>query len=541
VDLALTTPAPPGGAGRLAEVRDWWHEHRPGPTIGQRLDLVYTVVISIAILGTLAYGTASSALAQVLTPDWLEQFGPSIALVALLVTARWGAYQGPVVFSVADVAHMLGAPLPRRGLAIRRLVLGLATGALAGAVVAALALVGLGGEGRGVEGARIGGLVAGLAALGVLAVAAAWTVERSARWDRASARAIWPVTAVAVALALVAGAGAGGRAVAVWSGPWGWAVQAGTGAGTAQWLAALALLVVTTAAAATAVLRGCGDCPAERHLRRAEARASAVAALTSWDARSARRAFESAGPGRAVRGGGNLRALRALAERLGRPGEPSTAAIVWRNAVAARRSPGRVLEAVALAGAGGALALTNADRTVAVLAAMLLVYFGAARVMAPLRAELDVPGRARILLRAGLGRVLVAHAIVPAVVAAVAAALAAAVCAAAGGLPAHGGAAALTVVLVAPAVSCCAAMSARRGGRLPTTVFASATALDPSGGGFSVVMWLAAWPAAGAVIGAVPVLVATHSGPGSGLLAALVALAAGGILLSWLRERPELD
>src|SRR5262249_39189094 len=161
------------------------------------------------------------------------------------------------------------------------------------------------------------------------------------------------------------------------------------------------------------------------------------------------------------------------------------------------------------------------------------------RLMAPLRAELDVPGRARTLLRPGLGRVLVAHAIVPAVVAAVAAALAAAVSAGAGGLPSHGGAAALAAVLVAPAGSCRAAMSARRGGRLPTTVFASAVALDPSGGGVGILMWLAAWPAAGAIVGAVPVLVTTRSGGGSGLLVALLALGAGGFLLSWLREHPE--
>ena len=541
MDLALTTPAPPGGAERLGEVRDWWHEHRPGPSLGQRLDLLYTVVITIAILGTLAYGTASSALAQVLTPDWLDQFGPSIALVALLVTARWGAYQGPLVYSVADVAHLLGAPLPRRGLAIRRLALGLASGALAGAVIAALLLVGLGGEGRGVTGARIAGVGAALADLGVLAVAAGWTVERSGRWERASARAIWPVTAVAVALAAAAGAGAAGRAVAVWSGPWGWAVQPGTDAGTGQWLAALALLTVGTVAAAVAVLRGCGDCPAERHLRRAEARASAVAALTSWDARSARRAFEAAAPGRVVRAGGNLRAVRALAAARGKPGEASAAAIVWRNAVAARRAPGRVLEAAVLAGAGAALALTNADRTVTVLAAMLLVYFGAARLMAPLRAELDVPGRARILLRPRLGSVLVAHTAVPVAITAVAVALAAAGTAVAGGLEAHGASAALAAVLVVPALTCCAAMSARRGGRLPDTVFASAVAFDPSGGGIGILMWLAAWPAAAAVVGAVPVLVAARSGAGPALVTAGAVLVGAGFLVASLREHPGID
>ena len=65
---------------------------------------------------------------------WLAQFGPPIALVALLMTARWGAYQGPVVFSVPDVAHLLGAPLPRSGLAARRLRSALAAGAPAGAL-----------------------------------------------------------------------------------------------------------------------------------------------------------------------------------------------------------------------------------------------------------------------------------------------------------------------------------------------------------------------------------------------------------------------
>src|SRR3954471_15214182 len=120
------------------------------------------VAISVAILGGLAYGTASSALAEVVTPEAMARFGPPVALLALLVTAQWGAYQGPVVYSVPDVAHLLGAPLPRQGLAWRRLARGLAAGAAAGAVVAAVLLVGLGGEGRGVETARAAGFTAGV-------------------------------------------------------------------------------------------------------------------------------------------------------------------------------------------------------------------------------------------------------------------------------------------------------------------------------------------------------------------------------------------
>jgi len=122
-------------AEALADVRWWWREQRPGPSIWHRLDLAYTVAISVAILGALVYGTPSSALARVVTPEAIATYGPPAALLGLLVTAQWGAYQGPVVFSVADVAHLLGAPLPRRGLAWRRLALGLAAGAAAGAVV----------------------------------------------------------------------------------------------------------------------------------------------------------------------------------------------------------------------------------------------------------------------------------------------------------------------------------------------------------------------------------------------------------------------
>ena len=80
-----------------------------------------------AILGALAYGTASSALAQVVTPRLARRAAARRSRCSrVLLATHWGAYQGPVVFSVADVALLLGAPLPRRGLAVRRLVLALA-------------------------------------------------------------------------------------------------------------------------------------------------------------------------------------------------------------------------------------------------------------------------------------------------------------------------------------------------------------------------------------------------------------------------------
>jgi len=292
--------APPvDGAEALADVRWWWRATHPGPGIWRRLDTIYTVAITVAIFGGLAYGTASSALAQVVTPDAMARYGPAGALLALLATAQWGAYQGPVVFSVPDVAHLLGAPLPRRGLAWRRLARALAIGALAGAVAGALLLVGLTGRGRSVATERAIALVVAAAEIGVVGVAAAWAVERSARWERAARRAVWPAAALAAALAVAAASGEPWRTAARWSGPWAWAGQAPAGAPDGQWLPALAALTAAAAAAAAAAIRDAGGCSAERHLRRAEARAGAVAALMVFDARSARRAVAGAGAERA--------------------------------------------------------------------------------------------------------------------------------------------------------------------------------------------------------------------------------------------------
>jgi hypothetical protein len=528
-DVAI---AAPDRAEALADVRWWWREQRPGPSIWRRLDLAYTVAISVAILGTLVYGTASSALAKVVTPDTMATYGPAGALLALLVIAQWGAYQGPVIFSVADVAHLLGAPLPRRGLAWRRLVRGLVTGAGAGAVVAAVLLVGLAGEGRGVETARAAGFAAGLAELGVLGVAAAWAVESSARWERVAARAVWPVAAVAVGLVVWARGGGAGGDVALWSGPWGWAVQPATDAATSRWAAALALLTVLTTLAAAAAIRLCGRCPAERHVRRAEARAGAVASLMSFDARSARRAFEATSA-RGARGGGATRM-----HWLRRTG---SFAIVWRDAVAARRAPGRVLEAGVLVAAGTVLALVEADRAAAVLAAMLLVYAGAARTLWPMRAELDLTSRTRVLLRPPAGDVLRAHMAVPAVVTAAAAALGATGCALAGGLHENGGVAAALAVAASPVAVTCAASSARRRGQLPASVLATSITLDPSGGAGGVLMWLALWPAVAAALGATPILVVTNSGVGSALVAAGVAGGVAGVIASGVARDPDDD
>ncbi|MCW2966649.1 MAG: hypothetical protein JWM71_421, partial [Solirubrobacteraceae bacterium] len=129
-------------AGRVRAVRRWWRTASPPPSLGHRLEPIYLVGITAAILGPFAYGTASSALSQVTTPREVAVWGPGLALVCLWATVRWGALQGPVVFSAPDVAHLLGAPLPRRVVVQRRLWRGLLAGAAVGLLAGAILLVG---------------------------------------------------------------------------------------------------------------------------------------------------------------------------------------------------------------------------------------------------------------------------------------------------------------------------------------------------------------------------------------------------------------
>ena len=245
-------------------------------------------------------------------------------------------------------------------------------------------------------------------------------------------------------------------------GPWGWAVQP---AGAA--LPALrSPLTLATAVAAVAAVRGCGDCPAERHMRRAEARASAIASLASFDARTARRALEAVGDGR----------TGAAGARLGRPRD-ARLAVPWRDAVAALRAPGRVVEAAALAGGGTALGLANADRPVAVAAAMSSST-SAPRACSGRCAPSSTCRTARACCCARASAACCSRTCSSPWSYHGAAALGAAGCALAGALPDHG-AAALLAVAVAPVVTGCAAMSARRGGRLPPSVLSTAVAADP--------------------------------------------------------------
>ena len=190
----------------------------------------------------------------------------------------------PLTMNALVAADRVLVPTQLDFLAARRLVFAFACGAAAGALLAAVMIVGLGDVTFG----DATMLVAAVAQLGVLAVAAAWVVERSARWERAAWLATWPTVGAAAGLAA-------------------WAPGVPV-------VPALAMLSLLTAAAVAKALRDCADCSAERHLRRAEARQGAIARSASMTcapraARWRRRALDPRPP--AVGGCGGCRCRRS--------------------------------------------------------------------------------------------------------------------------------------------------------------------------------------------------------------------------------------
>ena len=204
----------------------------------------------------------------------------------------------------------------------------------AGAVAGGLVVVGVAGHGRGVAGGRAADLIVSAALLGLLGIAGASLVQGSARWDRATRLARWPVLAVAVGLVVLAGVlGPTGRDVALWSGPWGWAVGplAGPRRVAGRRRAARRRHRRSPRSPSAAAARR----PTERHLVRAEAREGAVAAIYSMNARYVGRSFASVGARPVDDGGAGRCGCRAPRGSRSPGATPSPR---WRPAASARRS-----------------------------------------------------------------------------------------------------------------------------------------------------------------------------------------------------------
>src|SRR4051812_50108247 len=208
-----------GGRTRVRDIRRFWHTVQAPPSLLKRLEPAYYVFITLAIGGPLVYGTVSAALSEVATPRAVGIWGPSLAIVAVLAVMRWGAVQGPVVFSMADITHLLGAPLRRAELVLGRLVRGLLIWTGAAAVVGGLVVVGVAGHHRGVDAARAAGFVVAIAILGLLGVAGAALVAGSERVDRATRPAAWPAGAARAGPGARAGSPPAGRPAGPGGGP----------------------------------------------------------------------------------------------------------------------------------------------------------------------------------------------------------------------------------------------------------------------------------------------------------------------------------
>jgi hypothetical protein len=399
-------------------------------------------------------------------------------------------------------------------------------------VAAGVVAVGLSGRGHTLTAGRVADLVAGAALVGVLAAVAAFAVSVDRRGERALRLLAGPLLVVAAAVAL-AGALAGptGREIAVWSGPWGWALQAGAGASTAPCVAATAGLAALVVLATSLVWRRRGSGEAERYLRRSQGHARLQASLMDLNARTARRDLATvAGRPRLRR----PRQLRWLHHRLARmrsgsaPTGGAVAAVFWRDALAVVERPAVLAQVLVAGAAGSALALLDAGRVLAVAAGGVLLYLAASRLLEPLRIENDAPGRGRVLLGARPGRTYVAHVILPVVIVVSVIALTIAGLALGGALAGHTAASAIDLLVGGPAIAGCAAMSARRGGRLPQEVLTTAMTSDPSGGGIVLLGWLLMWPAAAAVLVALPLGGAgtAHGASSAWSVAELIAAAA---------------
>ncbi len=539
----------------VSAIYRWMAAARRGPSVGQRVSAIYTGLVVAGILGVLLYGTASTALAQVVSAGSVARWGPSLMMLAFLGAGFWGAVQGPVVFSPADVAVLLGAPLPRARLVTRPLRRAFVLGALVGLLVAGVLVVGLTGDRRHVVAARMIGLGVGLGLAGVIGVAVAWLVSISARVERGLQLVSWPVVLVAGGLGVGAAAGARtGRLVALWSGPWGWTVQAGAGKGpgsSSGWIAALAAVAVVAALLVGVVWSRRAGGETERFARRAEGRAHLEASLMAFDARTSRRNLASvagtaagSATGSAAGGRGTdvswlrswLSAVRSA--RLGGRGAVELA-VLWRCVVNAAHSRSKLVLGGALAAGGAAFVLLDVRRAAGVVAGAVLIYCAAACLLEPMRIELDAPGRSSVFLGARPGRALLAHALFPALVVAGSVALCAGVLAVFGLLGGGDLTAALVLVVTAPAVTCCAGMSARRGGRLPTDVLITAVTSDPSGGGLVLLGWLLIWPAVAAATVFVPVRAIHAASPVAGTLASVaVGLVAVGVSAAALSRDP---
>ena len=456
------------------------------------------VAITTGILGALLYGTASQALGSVADARHGHRVGAGRRARRASSRSRAGARGRARSSSPRPTCPSCSARrCARRALAARPLARGLCAGAGVAAVVAGVALVGLAGEGRGIDAGPRGrargrrgparrprrGRRRARAVLGALGAGDRPRAARLARPRRRARRR-------GAARARPGAGSCCGR---------------GRGAGRCSPCparTAASLLALGAAGgrdrplAVAAAARGFEPCPTERHAVRAEARSGADG--VGVGARRAHRPPVAAARRRDPRAG----ARHAACARRATPS--------WRSRGATRRRrcarPSARSAAPRWRRGAAAVAIAAADRPAAAAVAALGSYVAASTLLEPLRVEIDRPSASRVLLRRPFGRILLGHVAVPIAVMAAGAAVAGHRPGrrrrAAGprrrargrgdrGRPHH-----------RPVRRAVLAPRRPRAGERPR--HGHRPAIRPAAG--IVVAWLLAWPAAAVVLGALPLV-----------------------------------
>jgi hypothetical protein len=412
-------------------------------------------------------------------------------LPLLLFALMWGVlhhatWQGPVLFSAPELQWVLSAPLGRRPVVLTRMLRAFLFAVVAGILGGLMAAI------IAATTTDSAFLVAWLAsapafmAVGFIAVALSWHVERSVTWSVVVLRA----TPVFVAFgALATYAIATGREVPVlWSGPWGWAAApllAASGASAPGWGFGLLLLLVVMIATLVLAVSAAGDYSEEEMWRRAEARSAAAAALFFGDVRTVRRVAKRS----RTRG-----AVRARTAKLIHFRNPMLA-IVSRDLQALRRSPGRLAVAVLFTAGGFAAAVAATQRPIFGVLAFLGLYIAGSRLLEPIRVEVEQPD-AHLILPWKWGTTMVLHCVVPTLALAILGLLGLAIVTIAGFV---GVGALPALVLVTPftaaAIVTAGAVSASR---KPFPVDMMISGADS--GAFLVVLWMLAGPVLAGIV-----------------------------------------
>jgi hypothetical protein len=528
-------------AATLGYVRRRRRAHRSPQQRSDRFTGLYTVGLYTAIGAWLGFQALRQSPARGGSSAWLTEGGLARAatvalLLGLLAALRYATWQGPVVFSAAEVHFLLGAPLPRAELVRVRLARGLLLGAAAGAALGLGAFVLLEAELGVPAWPLLAAAVLGPAALGALAAALGWLVESSPAAARVVLRASPLLLAVAAAAWL---GGAVAAKVDLWSGPWGWAVGplvAAAGGHDPGWPGQAALLAAVAVAAVAAAWQGAGRVTLEELERRAGTRAGLAANMFMVDPRGAALLRRDA-----VRGLLGVRRLRLRHPR------HRWLAVPWRDALNLLRAPGRVGWALVLCGSGALTVAVAPGRKVLAAGAVVVAYLGAAQLVEPLRGEADQPDASR-QLPWRWGDLMLLHTVTPILTLSVVG-LAVTVTAALLGLlsgPALG-MALVACLPVAAALVWSAAIAGQRG-RLGPDQLVTAATMGELGGPVYLLRWFATGPLTALVVLLVPTLVlqgaagrplprvqAAITNAASLLVTALVVQGA------WLRSRHQPD